>query len=969
MKPTNKKNVFLWIAALLSGMLFFIVILRGIRLLIAWRKQRKGTQYFKKPIEKDIRGLSSEEAKTRKLDGMSNEIPLKPRRTLNQIWRENTFSKFNLSLLGIALVQIILGKPLDALMSIGILVLNISMNVFQELLARRRMKEVEFANQPKTTLIRDGKVQSVNPDDVVYGDMLIIGPGDQLYADGEVVQEDHLIIDESIFAGKNVQREVKQGDEILAGSYCVEGRGVYTALRIGNDRKIIQQLENNKTKKKGNKKELTPIEKIINKVLTIMLIVVALFTIILLPKYLGLDTGVPVDDIIDAFGVIFSLAPAGLFFMIVLTYTAGTADLAKIGALVREARSVETLAQIDTIFFTKGDVLTGTNVDIELYPQALEEKGVSETRIIQVLGDYAHTLPLNSPVIKAIAKSYEGEQRQVKEMAPFLSVYGWSAITVDDADLKGTIVLGHQQLLRKSITEKQPQQSSQGEAEKPSMVKKTIGNVTHLFRKTKKENPETDSSDYKDDDPERSTPKDGEAIDNVPSDEKKDSQDRKGVKGVFGRLTKLVKREKPQEGAISKKATEEIEKIELIFAFSPEIKPLTDRHGKPVLPIGLIGLCKLHFSEQINPDAIKTLQKFSQEGIDIKILSNDYPEKTVDMLKNAGWKIASGEDINYINSAQLTSMNALQRFTAIFKTQIFGNLTPSQAGQVVQILRDGGQQVAVLGNSVKDVAALRSANLGIALQSSNQMARSAAHIILLKDSTDTLQKVLEKGQRIVNGLMDVLKLFLNQILYLAILIVAIRVVVYGFPYKSAQGGLISALTITLPSLGFSIWASTGTLKGKQLAGILTHFLVPTVITTSAAAMVVYSYFLKMYGAIPYAQLAITYTLVGIGLMLVLLMKPPVRVRGGFRVVKNNFRFLVIVLVSLLAFILAVSIPLFQKLLKVDLLQQSSDYLFILVVIVIWSLLLSLIWFIWPYIGYSKSWMFKKRKIKTSTTAT
>jgi len=957
MKTDNKRSILGWILMLLTGVFIIIVVYRGIQLLRAWQKKRRDNRYFKKPIEKDIKGLSSEEARARKIEGMSNEIPLRPRRTLNQIWRENTFSKFNLSLLGIALVQLILGKPIDALLSVGILVLNITLNVVQEMIARRRLKDVELKNNPKTTLIRDGEIQSVNPEDIVYGDMLIIGQGDQLYADGEVVQEDHLIIDETILVGENKQRRIKRGDEVLAGSYCVSGRGVYKALRIGSDRKIMQQLQHSSTEKK----ELTPIERIINKVLTIMLIVVAFFTVILLVRYLDFNIGVPVEDLLDAFSVIFSLAPAGLFFMIMLTYTAGTADLAKLGALVREARSVETLAQIDTIFFTKSDVLIGTNVDLDFHPQATTEYSISETRIIQVLGDFSHTLPMNSPIIKAIATSYEGEKRHILEMAPFLSVYGWSAISIEAADLKGTLVLGYSELLKNKIKEGKSEGENAQAPAKASTVKKAFSSVTHLFRHSDQDTSEFNSGESNHDEL-KPVPIE-KAADNpvgtVESENEKDKQ--KGAKKIFGRLTKFIKRSKTETDHASEITDQKREEIELIFAYSPEVKGLHDQKGNPVLPKDLIELCRLHFSERIDPETIETLRKFMRNKIDIKILSADHPEKTAELLKGAGWKMPDGNGIRCITGKELSGMSSIQRRSVIQHTQVFGNLTPNQAGQVVQILREEGQQVAVLGNRVKDVPALKSANLAIALQSSSQMARSAAHIILLEDSTEILQKILIKGQRIVNGLTDVLKLYLNQILYLTLLIVALRVVLHGFPYKSAQGGLISALTITLPSLGLSLMASAGTLKGKQLGKALANFLIPSVITIAAAGMVIYYHFFTMYNSTSYAQLTITYVLVGIGLVLVIMMKPPIKLKQGVRIIKRNLVFLAIDAVSMLAFVLAISIPLFQKLLKVGPLKKESDYIFIFGVIVVWAVVLGLIWFIWPFIGRGRAWMFRTRK--------
>ncbi|NIM92247.1 MAG: hypothetical protein GTO18_00825 [Anaerolineales bacterium] len=104
-----------------------------------------------------VNGLTEAEVAQRKLEGLDNTLDFKPRRTTHQIVRDNTFSIFNLSLIGLAIIQLLLRDPLSALLSIGVLFLNIGLNTFQELFAKRRLRDTLQTNQPQVIAIREGR--------------------------------------------------------------------------------------------------------------------------------------------------------------------------------------------------------------------------------------------------------------------------------------------------------------------------------------------------------------------------------------------------------------------------------------------------------------------------------------------------------------------------------------------------------------------------------------------------------------------------------------------------------------------------------------------------------------------------------------------------------------------------------------------------------------------------------------------
>ena len=948
----NKNNRLPWIIAavsLVSALIALITALVIRQRKIAQRKTTVSSPSFT-PVHIDIDGLSQEEVDARKQDGLSNAIEFKPRRTIKEIIRYNTFSIFNISLLGIAFVQLLLGKPLDALLSIGVMLLNVGLNTAQELIAKRRLEDIEKSNNPKATVIRESRVHSISPDDIVIGDVVVIGPGDRLYVDGKIFGDNPIRVDESFITGES-KREIKsQDDLILAGSYCVSGHSIYKATRVGTDRRLNELIQSQSNKKE----DLTPIERIIDRVLKVMLIFVFLFTAILLIRYFRLEISVDVETIIDAVSVIFSLAPAGLFFMILLTYMAGTADLAKIGALVHQARSVELMAQVNVMCFSQSGVLTGTRVNLEYPDQGDIEDHLPETRIRQVLGDFSRSLSYNNMVLRGIRRSFEGNKRPIVEEAPFMSIFGWSGIVLNNPDLQGVFILGDERILQDSLKIKNEQKQIEEEsAEKESFLRNTFGRIGGVFKRS-------------DSDEEAKQPYGG-TVQQQPTlaDDQETHEDDEGrqksgntLQRFWGRIKRALPGnsdgdpETPAEPDIEKKAS-------FIFAYTPRIQSIQDDNGEQTLPDDLIPLCIIELFEQVRRDSIDTLQQIADEGVKVKIFSVQPPEETAEKLISAGWTEAADEPISMINGNELAVMDEEEFSKAAVENQIFGGLTPIQNAKIIHSLREQGQYVSVIGDGIKDIPALQKADLAIALQSSNQVARSISDIILLDDSPGVLSSVFTKGQRIVNGLMDVLKLYLTQILYLFLMIILVQSIAYGFPYKSAQGGLIAFLTLTIPSLGLSLWASSGAMANRNLNRVLAYFIIPAAVTIAATAVFIYDTFLGEYGVIDYAQLAVTYTLVGIGLMLALMIKPPLKLIRGSLKVNSDQRFTFLIFAGYMIFILLVSIPLAQELLKIGPLQSSSDYLLITVTIIVWGLALTLIWKIWNYFADRVGWFYKK----------
>ena len=151
-------------------------------------------QQFTHPTASPLSGLSEKEVSVRRAQGLGNEMPIKTSRSYIQIVRENIFNPLNTLLYILGITLILLGKVSDALISIGVVVLNVTVSVIQEVRAKRTLDQISLLTRPKTIVIRAGQEKSIDPGDIVVGDVLVIRPGDQIVVDGPILSTDRLML-------------------------------------------------------------------------------------------------------------------------------------------------------------------------------------------------------------------------------------------------------------------------------------------------------------------------------------------------------------------------------------------------------------------------------------------------------------------------------------------------------------------------------------------------------------------------------------------------------------------------------------------------------------------------------------------------------------------------------------------------------------------------------------------------------
>jgi cation-transporting P-type ATPase E len=261
---------------------------------------------------------------------------------------------------------------------------------------------------------------------------------------------------------------------------------------------------------------------------------------------------------------------------------------------------------------------------------------------------------------------------------------------------------------------------------------------------------------------------------------------------------------------------------------------LVDQGDASKLPAGMRLLGLVSLSDELRPEAGKTLAAFIEAGVQPKIISGDNPETVAALARQAGLK-----DAKLISGLELEQMDETQFSAAANEASIFGRVTPKQKERLIRALKASGHYVAMIGDGVNDVLSLKQAHLAVAMESGSQATRGVADIVLLKDSFASLVPAVSEGQRILNGMQDILKLYLTRVATMALLIASSQVVGF-FPLGLRQGSALTLFSVGIPTVMLALWARPGPATKRGLTSDVYHFIAtPMVMTTVIGLMLFY----------------------------------------------------------------------------------------------------------------------------------
>lgn len=285
----------------------------------------------------------------------------------------------------------------------------------------------------------------------------------------------------------------------------------------------------------------------------------------------------------------------------------------------------------------------------------------------------------------------------------------------------------------------------------------------------------------------------------------------------------------------------------------------------PATPIAFIML-----SNQIRENAPQTFKYFEEQGVEVKVISGDNPVTVSEVAKLTGIRNAN----NYIDATTLTNDASIE--DAAVKYTVFGRVTPEQKRKLVIALKKAGNTVAMTGDGVNDVLALKEADCSVAMASGSDAAAQASQLVLLESDFSKMPDVVAEGRKVVNNLERSGSLFLVKNIFS--LVLSILSICFGiaYPLKPSQISLISLFTIGIPALFLSQMPNKDLIRGKFMTNVFLKALPAGITDTIIVAAMVY--FGNIFGvAARDIATASTILLSIVGLMIVFEISKPMDV--------------------------------------------------------------------------------------------
>lgn len=683
-------------------------------------------------------GLTNEQVQERIAEGKVNVNENPNTRTYKQIILENTLTFFNF--LNIALLVLVLFvRSYKNSMFMGIIVINTVIGIIQEIRAKKTIDKLAILTESKTVVLREGKKWSISTEKLVLDDLIFLKTGDQVPADVKVL-EGTVEVNESLLTGESDNLSKSQGDELFSGSFVTSGEACCQVIHVGKDNYASQITSEAKEFKRHNSELRNSLNAILK---VISIIIVPLGAMLFYKQYMIVGDTLK-DSVVNMVAAVLGMIPEGLVLLTSVALTLGSMVLATKKTLVQELYCIETLARVDTLCLDKtGTITEGTMKveDVQLYDTA-------QTTIVQ------HTAKFDPETGEPV--------QNVSALKPEVTV----SAEKENGQIQETV---------------NSETVSQEERQKLQEIDHIMGNMMSVLHD---QNATADALRKRF--PSRN---DLKLIHAIPF-----SSDRKYSGAVFeGRGTYLM-------GAAQFLFPEGNEELLehcssyaqegyriLVLAHSEQETKGTER------PTGLEPLGLFLITDVIREEAPDTLAFFDSQGVDLKVISGDDPVTVSAIAKKAGLKNAD----HYIDATTIKTSEEMQR--AVAECSVFGRVTPQQKKQMVQALQSQKHTVAMTGDGVNDVLALKEADCSIAMAAGSDAAKNIANVVLLDSNFGAMPHIVNQGRRVVNNIRSAASMFLIKTIFSVLL--SLITIFFGdaYPFEPIQMSLISACAVGIPT--------------------------------------------------------------------------------------------------------------------------------------------------------------------------
>lgn len=239
-----------------------------------------------------------------------------------------------------------------------------------------------------------------------------------------------------------------------------------------------------------------------------------------------------------------------------------------------------------------------------------------------------------------------------------------------------------------------------------------------------------------------------------------------------------------------------------------QVPAAVDSYGDADMSSCVTAVGLVIIAQKIRPDAADTINYFRQQQVDIKVISGDNARSVAAVTKD----LAIGDGHPPVDARTLPSRcdaSTAQEFDdTINQGSVFGRVTPEQKRDMVSALQSRGRTVAMTGDGVNDVLALKNADIGVAMGSGSQASRSVAQLVLLDNAFSTLPHVVAEGRRVIGNIERVAMLFLTKTIYSVVLALLVSISMKPFPFEPLHITIVGWFTIGIPAFLLSLAPNT-----------------------------------------------------------------------------------------------------------------------------------------------------------------
>ena len=745
-----------------------------------------------------IYGLTNEEVRSLEIEGLTNEIPDKSGKTALAIIRDNVFTYFNLIFLVLSVLLIMAGA-FRSLTFMPVVIANSLIGIIQQLHAKKVLDKLNVMSAPEAVVIREGEEKKIPVSKLVLGDVIFLKAGSQIPADAKVISG-NISVNESLLTGEADEVEKGEGAELMSGSFLVTGECYAKLTAVGKDSYISKLTAE---AKKLETKESSEMVRDINKIVVFAGIAIIPVGLLLFGRSFFIAKDTFRTSVTSMVAAVVGMIPEGLYLLTSVALALSAARLAKKKVLLHDMKSVETLARTDVLCVDKTGTITTSRMFV--------------TEDILALSDgaflYGNILPKENVKVKEEAL----EEEENLEDADLEEAFEEKLNQEKEALLSKDNLSVKRKTLGKTLGKKRRS------CKKKKSAKKRFSSKRSYFKKKKALSDDNSLNEEENSDLAKEPP-----IKKISSNEEKslvesaetllalyinslndDNNTTRALKEKFkapeGKHLKVVK----SLPFSSKNKYSAIESVESTYKLgAPEVllkgnnlkncTPIIDyfaAKGKRVIvftkddePVLLIVI-----ENEIRKNAREIFNYLKKQGVMIRVISGDNPVTVSRVAALAGINHAD----SYVDARELKTGEAIEE--AVDKYAVFGRVTPEQKREIINAIKKRGFKVAMTGDGVNDILAMKDADCSIAMGSGSDAAMQAAQVVLLDDDFSRMKNIIFEGRRNINNITRSATLFLVKNMFSLLLAIYSIVLGMNYPIKAEQVSLIAMFTIGAPA--------------------------------------------------------------------------------------------------------------------------------------------------------------------------